>query len=576
MPFKNLFFRQTLFCAAFLLALSAVAFCRIPSLQFVNYDDSTYLVQNPYIVNGFTPQGIRWAVAVPALSRSADYSPFWRPLTYFSHMLDFQLFGLKPAGHHAMSLLLHFLNAMLLCLLLTRASGERIPSMIAAALFAVHPLQVETVAWISARNALLSMFFALVATLYYLDYVQKKHKRSFIASILCFLLCLFCKSTLVGLPFLLLLLDYWPLRRGNQAPPEKNLWGSLLLEKWPFLVLAAAASIFTLLRPPEALHTAMSQTIFAKIAHSLFAYVFYLSKVFFPVRLALFYPQVTLTGGPMMVLLLLTCLLLLAITLMAVLLMKRYPFFLTGWAWFVITLFPVSFLPQKADRYMYEPLAGLSILAAWSGWMVFSKIKKGKSALAACSVLLLMLLATLSQIQTRVWANSITLYENALKIYPNTFEARINLGNAFGEKQMLDRAIEQFALAIKLNPNSPGPYENLGNALLLKGAPSLSEQAFQKTLELAPNNANAWRMLGWFAKARGAWDQALTFYSRSLSLKEDSAIAHADIASLYQMIGKNEEASAHYARSLHYDPRNDAVRAQWAELLSENPAERKT
>lgn len=556
-------------CIIGLLLLTVLVFCRAPSFQFTNYDDTTYLIKNPYIVNGFTSQGVKWAFALPQIARSVDYSPFWRPLTYFSHMLDFQCFGLQAGAHHVTNLLLHLLNILLLFFILARTSSEMLPSFIAAALFAVHPLQVETVAWISARNTLISMFFALISTACYLYFVQKKSRLFYLLSVLCFAFCLSCKSTLVALPLIFLLLDYWPLKRAELSIAEKNRWLRFVLEKWPFLFLTFLASLLALATQPEILQPALSQSLINKIARAFFAYGFYLVKTFWPFNLTIFYPPITQLSGWIVFMCLLAGFFLLFITVISLACRRRYPFLFTGWFWFLTALFPASLLPQYADRYMYEPLVGIAILTAWSVWMLFSKSETTGFLVKTLTAAAVFFLAIASHIQTNVWAHSISLYQHVLKIYPDSFEARANLGTAFGDAGRIDDAIEQFGAAIKLSPNSPAPYENLGNAFFMKGLFSLSEQAFQKTLELDPMNANAWRMMGWFAQSHGNPDQALIFYSRALAIREDAPLTHLEIADLYQKLGKQEDAMTHYARTLNYDPKNAKAHQELQKLLIE-------
>lgn len=562
-----------LFCFLGLLVLVAIAFASLPSFSFVNYDDSSYLIKNPYIANGLTPQGVQWAFAIPSLSRNADRSPFWRPIPYLSHMLDFQLFGQNAGSHHAMNLFFHLLNVFLLFLILAKSTDDLFPSWMAAAIFAVHPLQVEPVAWISARNVLLSMFFALLTIGFYTRFLQKHSRLSYGISILCFILCLFSKSTLVGLPLLLLLWDFWPLKRSGENAAS---WFRCAIEKRLWILLAGGAALLAIGTEPEALRPALSQPFLSKIMHSLFAYGFYLSKVFCPVGLTLFYPNMPEMTGALLVLFVLVCFVWAMITWTAWSFRTRYPFFFTGWAWFLIALFPASLLPQKADRYMYEPLVGLAILGGWflSSWVQRMGRAKLWSKIGIIGILLG--LAGWSHVQTQTWQNSITLYQHALKIYPDTFEARMNLGNAFGEAGKTNEAMEQFTEAIKLSPNSPGPYESLGNVFLMKENNALAEEAFRKSLELNPQNANVWRMMGWFAQMRGAFDAALECYARSLAIMEDSWLTHAEVGALYEKLGNKAAATSHYAQSLKYHPGNPQLRLRLQNLLAEPVEPKKT
>jgi tetratricopeptide (TPR) repeat protein len=555
---------------AILFILTLGAYAKIHTFKFTNYDDNNYLVQNPYIANGVNARAIQWAFAFPTLSRNIDHSPFWRPATYLTHMIDVELYGLNPGGHHLTNLIFHILNVMLLFLILNRLTGNLGLSLIAGCLFAVHPLQVESVAWVSARNVLVSMCFGLLAIFAYTVFANTGKKLAYVASVLCYFFCLLSKTTLVGLPLLLLLLDYWPLKRATLETVDRNKWFRLVLEKWPFFLLAFAAACMAMLTQPEALKVALNLAPANRPINSLCSYGFYALKTFFPIGLTPYYPNwtypiqeisnwlVALSGLFLMI----GCILSIAVA-------KRFPYIFVGWFWYVIALLPASVLPEPADRYAYEPMVGLIIITVWTAAGLVLENKKLHRTACAFAGAVIVLFAILTHIQANYWQDSFKLFNRALSLNPGNDVVHVNLGNALGGEGKLDEAANHFLAAIEINPKNSAAYENLGNALLLKNDMQGAAQAFARTAVLDPGNWNALRMLGWFAAMQGNQDQALALFQQSLAIKNDAPQTHADLAMLYLKMGKTDEAIYHFGQSLNYKNDNDDVRQKLALLLEQ-------
>jgi tetratricopeptide (TPR) repeat protein len=510
-----------------------------PALRchFVSYDDPLYVTSNVHVQNGLTWESISWAF------RSAVASN-WHPLTMLSDMLDCQLFGLDPWGHHLTSILLHSLNAVLVFLFFRGLTGANWRSLFVSALFALHPLRVESVAWVSERKDVLSAFFGLLSLIFYARYARQlriqnwEFRISYGLALFFLALGLMSKAMLVTWPFVMLLLDYWPLNRmGNTECGVRNFPQSLktlVVEKIPFLALAIAASVVTLLvqQHEGAVETFERLGPGVRVENALISYCRYLGEMFWPVDLAIFYPH---PGYWPLVKVLPAGALMLAISTLFWIKRRRYPFFLMGWLWFLGTLVPVIGLIQVgeqalADRYTYLPSMGVLIVVAWGAHELARCGKHCERAMVAAATTVLVLCIGLTWQQLGWWRNSETLFRHALKVTTNNYVAHADLGIALGGQGRIDEAIQEFQEAIRVKPNFTQAHYNLGSALSLKGQLREAISQFQITVRLQPGDAQAHNSLGAAFFKNGQTTEAIQEFQEALRLKPDYGLARKNLA----------------------------------------------
>jgi tetratricopeptide (TPR) repeat protein len=504
-----------------LLATFAV-YAQVRDFDFVNYDDALYTTENLNVRQGVTAKGLEWAL-------TSRLTGNWYPLTWISHMLDCQFFGLDSGWHHLHNVLLHALAAVMLCIFLQRATGARWRSALAAFLFALHPLHVESVAWVAERKDVLSACFWFLTLWLYVRYTERPGTGRYLVVALGFCLGLMAKPMVVTLPFVLLLLDYWPLARLGQRG-RKAVW-----EKLPLLGLtgAAAAIAYLAQKHAGAVNGAVKALpLEARLANATHSYTLYIFKTFWPARLAVFYPYPRdfaflpfLAEG----------FLLAVVTTGVIVLRRRAPYLLMGWGWFVVTLVPVIGLVQvgaqaRADRYMYIPMVGLLVMVIWGATEILEKLRAKTLAIplaaAACVAS-----AVLSGVQAGYWRNSETLFRHALavtadnpvanhnlgsylmaspgrlsealpyleaatRINPDSAPARTDLGTALGELGRVPDAIAQLQIAVRLEPDAPKPHISLGTALAIAGRLPEAAAEFESALRIDPDDAAVQSNLG--------------------------------------------------------------------------------
>ncbi len=488
--------RDTHVCL-FLVIVTLAVYWQVGNHSFVNYDDNLYVYENPYVQAGLTIENIMWAFI-------ATYAKNWHPLTWLSHMLDCQLYGINPGWHHLTNVILHIVNTLLLFLVLRKMTGAFWQSGFVAALFALHPLHVESVAWVSERKDVLSTFFWMLTMWSYAWYVQRPgyverpgNNRYYLV-LLFFFMGLMAKPMLVTLPFVLLLLDYWPLNRfqhgqsgGISDSEQRWLALRLIWEKVPLLLLAAASSVMTFLAQQSggALRSLNVVPLTVRVSNAIVSYVSYIGKMIWPRKLAVLYPHPGMLPGWQVAG---ACLLLVFISFLAVRNVRRYPYFAVGWFWYVGTLVPVIGLVQVgeqalADRYTYVPLIGLFIIIAWTVPDLLARWRYRNAGLATIAALLLLILMATTRSQVKYWANSTMLFEHALDVTADNHVAHNHLGLLLLKEGRVNEAFIRFSEAVRIKPEYAYAHNNLGLVLKEEGSLEKAICHFREALRINPN-----------------------------------------------------------------------------------------
>jgi tetratricopeptide (TPR) repeat protein len=543
------------------LAMSILAvYWPVNSHEFVNYDDSLYVFENPQVKKGLDFDAVIWAF-------QAMHAGNWHPLTWLSHMADVALYGLAPGAHHMTSVLFHMVNSLLLFIVLRRMSAAVWPSGFVAALFALHPLHVESVAWVAERKDVLSAFFWMLTMLSYARYAERPGINRYLAVVVFFILGLMAKPMLVTLPFVLLLLDYWPLRRlqfqrsaaaiaGSLPLRSSGLW--LVWEKIPLFLLSIASSVITFWAQKEggAVGSIALYPLTTRVANALVSYVKYIGKTIWPVDLAVFYPHPGSLPGWQVVG---AGILLGLITFAALRSFRERPWFVVGWLWFVGTLVPVIGLVQvglqaMADRYTYIPLIGLFMMLAWGTPELIGGWRHKKKLLAAATAALLTVFIVLSWLQTRYWQNSLTLYERALGVTSNNYVLHNNLGFALTARNRSEEAIPHYEAAVRINPAFELAYVNLGIALLSQGKTDQCIAYYQDVLRQMPGFASVHNNLGILLLRKGKIENAIFHFREALRINPDYAEAHNSLGAALVFEGKIQDAILSFKKALQLKP----------------------
>ena len=514
----------------------------LPAMRhdFVQYDDQQYVTENPQVQAGLTMRGLVWAFGFHAGN--------WHPLAWLSHMLDCQLYGANPAGHHLTSILLHVANAVLLFLALRRLTGATWRSAIVAALFAWHPLHVESVAWIAERKDVLCATFWLLTLLAYAGYATRPGAGRYAATLGCFVLALMAKPMAVTLPFVLLLLDCWPLKR-----VENKSFRALVWEKTPFFAITLGVCVLTMLAQEQAIASTAGLTVLQRLANVVVAYAHYVSAMFVPVNLAVFYPYQLLLPASTI---LLACLVIAVVSLLAIFNARRRPYLLIGWLWYLGTLVPVIGLVQVgdqawADRYTYLPLIGLFVFVVWGAaeWIGH----RTRLRVAAVAVMAIVLLATTS-VQLRHWKNTRTLFAHADRVTQENQMAATILGSLLAQEGRLDEAIEHFRRALRYKPGYPEAHFFLGHTFDQQGRLEEAAVEYQSALRFKPMQEQTHIFLAITLAKQKKLEEAVSHYLAALKLNPDSAVAHNNLARIYHTLGQFDAAVEHYNRALRVNP----------------------
>jgi Tfp pilus assembly protein PilF len=542
--------RRLAIAVCILLALVTIfVYYRTFSYGFVAYDDDRYVYENPMVKAGLTPSGVAWAV-------STFYYANWHPLTWISYMLDAQLFGMNAGAFHLVNVLLHAASAVLLFLALLRMTRRPWRSAVVAAVFSWHPLHVESVAWISERKDVLSTFLEMIALLLYVRYAEHPTIRRYLLVTLIFALSVMAKPMLVTFPFVLLLLDYWPLRR-MEWPPRWPADRLVLVEKAPLLLISAAASVLTLTaqRNYGAVSSLEHVSVATRIANAATAYVTYIKQALWPVDLAALYPLATpapaATG--------LALLILLAVTAAALVYARTRPYLFTGWFWYLGMLVPVIGLVQvgvqsRADRYMYVPLVGLTVAIVWAvaDWLELRPALQRAAAAVTGVVLLVFAVGTWHQ--AGYWKDSRTLFEHTLAITERNYIMLNNLGVILNHEGNPKGAMDQYRQAIAINPGYPEAHANLGHVLLGANQFEAARPQLLLALHLKPDIAMAHTDLGTLNAYDGNYQQAIKHFSESLRLAPDDPDTRNNFCFVLLHVGRVDDAIVQCREALRLQP----------------------
>jgi tetratricopeptide (TPR) repeat protein len=522
-------------------------FLYLPALHhgFVDYDDQQYVTDNPRVQAGLTWKGLAWAFGF--------YAGNWHPLAWLSHMLDCQLFGANAGGHHLTSVLLHIANTLLLFSVLNRMTAALWRSAAVAALFAWHPLHVESVAWVAERKDVLCAFFWMLTLWLYVRYAEKKSVALYFLTLGSFALCLMSKPMGVTLPFVLLLLDYWPLKRFEISDFRFSVFKKLLLEKIPFLVLSAAACALTLHAQEIAIVSTAGLSVPHRLAHVLTAYNHYLVAMFFPRHLAVYYPyQIHLPA----VTIACAIAVLAAVTFFALKNFRSRPYLTVGWLWYLGTLVPVIGLVQVgdqawADRYTYLPLVGLFIAVVW----LASELVKNRVVLQMATAVVLAALIATTSVQLGYWKDTRTLFEHGNAVTPDNYLAITMLGSLLAKEHKYDEAIADYQTALRYEPTFPEAHFFLGAVLDEQGKLDEAIAEYQQALWFKPTQEQTHIFMGIVLGKQKKYDAAMAHYQAALKLNPDSAVAENNLARILHTLGRLDEAAEHYRAALEIDPK---------------------
>ena len=549
----------------FLVIATFVAYIQVLDHGFIHFDDNTYLTNNWNVKAGLTSESIVWAF-------TTSHAANWHPVTWLSHMLDFEVYGLNPSGHHLTNLFFHIANTLLLFWVLLKMTGALGRSGFVAVLFALHPLNVESVVWIAERKNVLSTFFWFLTLWAYVGYVEKKRIENYLLVVLFLALGLMSKPMLVTLPFVLILLDFWPLERLRRADPPSPKEGSrtlktetlasLVMEKIPLLVLVIGSSITTFIvqRIGGAVQSTDVFPLQERVINAFVSYLSYLQKVVWPSGLSVFYahPGNTLPAWKGIV----SAVILVLFTTWVIRMARKIPYLAVSWFWFLGTLVPVIGIVQvgaqaMADRYAYVPLIGIFIAIAWgiSGLMK----NAAQKLLPILAGVIIPVLIALTTVQVGYWKDGITLFKHAISVtesqYPGIATTHALLGNEYHRKGKFNLAISEFNKSLEINPDDLYSFNNLAATLAEQGNLDEALSFAQRLVSMKPDYTPGVITLGNILEESGKLNQAQTTYKRVLELDSNSYENYLNLANVLYRIGNLEEAAPHFRKAIALNPR---------------------
>lgn len=528
------------------------------------YDDVQYLLENRALAKGLNATSIRW-------SFTSFYASNWHPLTWLSHALDISLYQLTPMGHHATNLGLHISGVILLFVLLNCFTARLWPSAVTAALFAIHPLHVESVAWVAERKDVLSGAFFMLTLLFWLRYVRKPALSRYLLAAATFAMGLMSKPMLVTLPFLLILLDYWPLGRHRARPSG---FRALLVEKVPFFVLAMISSVLTLVAQRGTMIPLAADYAFAsRLSNAIVSCVAYLGKCAWPAGLVVFYPYRGSTAPLGSVAL--SAAFLAGASALVLLMRKRGPFLAVGWFWYLGMLVPVIGLVQvgsqaMADRYTYLPSVGVFLAVGWGAWTLARLDRRLRMALATVAVTTILVLVLITKRQVAYWHDQKSLFGHALAVTPDNPIAHDALGMALLEEGHFDEALWHIQEAVRVLPYST-PYFHLGICYARRGSMPEAIRSYRMSIALQPDHREARNNLGVALAATGALDEAIEELRVSIRLKPDEVMPHYNLGVFLERRGLRPQAAEQFREVLRLDPADLEARANLERLAGAVP-----
>ena len=550
--------RKLLICLTLVIVIVAV-YWNVSRCDFISYDDTSYVLENKQVQAGLTPKSLAWS-----FNFKENRNSYWHPLTWISHMLDVELYGLDPGRHHLTNVIIHILNTLLLFLLLHRMTGALWRCAFVAALFALHPINVESVAWIAERKNVLSTLWGLLASWSYVGYAKRPGLFRYLWVALCLALSLLAKPMLVTLPFVFLLLDYWPLRRIElQLPVRRSDLAPavrLIVEKLPMLILSAL-SVYLSAASTRGLGnviTLQSVPMMLRTENAVVSYLKYIGKLIWPSDLSIFYPYPEFIPlwqvmGSLAVLS--------AITYGTIRALRNHPYLAVGWFWFLGTFMPVIGIVQvgiwqeMADRFAYVPQIGLFVMFAWGISQMVDQWKYKRIVLPSSAAVLLIIFAVTTHIQIRHWSNSITIFEQAIKATSGNAIAHNNLGDSLMKQGRIEEAVRHFRLALQNKPPEPeGVYCNLAIALTARGRIPEAIECYTEALNLNPEYVKAHINLGAVLAREGRINEAINHYSEALRIDPFSEKAHFNLGNALLNQGRIDPAIQHFSNALRINP----------------------
>ena len=545
-------FKQSCFAIAVVLAiLTIVAFAPVRHYGFVNFDDNDYVTGNPHVTNGLTPDGVVWAF-------TTGHAANWHPLTWISHMVDVQLYGLDPEGHHITNLVFHLANTLLLFWILVEMTGAPGPSGFVAALFAVHPLHVESVAWVAERKDVLSTFFWMLTLAAYVRFVRRPGRGRYLTVVTLFAAGLLAKPMLVTLPFVLLLLDFWPLRRWTLS--ERNRLPALVREKIPLMLLTIISSVVTLLAQAKggAVIGLAKALIGSRLANVFVSYFMYAYRMIWPARLTVLYPNtanvphwwIAAAFG------------VIAVSIISLRTLERWPVIAVGWFWYVGTLVPVLGLVQvgeqaSADRYTYVPLIGLFLILAFGIYDALHRQPSRNFVFAGACGLTIVACVGCTRVQLGYWKTSQTLWEHALAVDNENPSAHVNVGSYLEQQGRLDDAKFHYNQALRIDHDYGIAHTNLAAVLERRGRLDDAIPHYSEAFRIGPEDAAKHFALGNALAKRGQTHelgQAIDQLGQALRLQSDFPEAHNSLGICYWTLEQSDKAIAELSAAIRLKP----------------------
>lgn len=564
-------YRTEIIISLFLVLVTLAVFWNVRTHDFVNFDDNIYVTENPFVTSGWTVEGLIWAF-------TTILDGHWHPLTWLSHMTDCGLFGLNPGCHHMTSLILHLLNVLLLFSVLRLMTGAVLRSAVVAALFAIHPLHVEPVAWVASRKDVLSAFFWMLTMWAYVVYCRHPAISRYILMLFFFAAGIMSKSMVVTLPVVFFLMDFWPLNRVRQGSTDgkKDLEKSklpssgfhrfslprLIAEKLLLFILLGLSAILAvsamLSVQPFTMQLSSIMPEWDNIVRVPVSYMIYIGKMFWPYKLAVTYPYPEVipswqAAG--------AAVLFIFISVLAIFQARKRPYFIVGWLWYIVTLIPVIRLfnigPQNiADRYTYIPLIGLFIIIAWGIPDLLARLRYRRVLLCISTTMMLIWLSVSSYVHLGYWQNSLTLFNRAINVTSDNWLAHYNLGSFLLRKGNISEAVNHFSETIRIRPGNEDAHNNLGNAFVKLGRPDDAVRHYLEALKIKPSDAEFHNNLAIALDMQGNSEEAIRHYSEALRIKPGLAKVHNNLGNALKRQARLEESVRHLSRAVQIDPVN--------------------